>query len=346
MRSFKGYIVSLMKDENSGPLDLVCKGVLRVISWVYGVAIRLVDISYASGIRKTYRADMPVISVGNITLGGTGKTPFVIFLADYLQLNGKRPAILTRGYGKDECKMLKDELADVPVLVGQDRVKSARKALEENAGIIILDDGFQHRRIERDVNIVMIDCMRPFGNKNLFPRGILRESVSSLKRADMFVLTRTDRASHDSVNNTKDELNKLFPGRPVILTRYTPSFLTDVTGAACAISEMKDKKILLVSGIVDHDYFQFLVKDAAGVIASRIDYDDHHAYSQKDIDRIFTECQKKEIDIVMVTKKDYVKLEDLNISQIEEKLFVLNITVDITEGKEELLAGLNSINRS
>ena len=343
-KSFKAYIFSLMKDERGGFADITVKGLLRFLSWIYAAAIKLIDWTYRSGIRREYRMDVPVVSVGNITLGGTGKTPFTIFLADYFSAAEKRSAVLIRGYGRDESRMMKDELPEESVFVGQDRVRNARRAARSGWDVLILDDGFQHRRIGRDLNILMLDSVSPFGNGFLFPRGILREPVSSLKRADIFVLTKTDRIDTERRKDIVRELEKAAPGTPVVLTRHRPSFLTDVTGAAYPADSISGKRVCLVSGIMDPGYFAFLTEEKGAIIVSRRDYPDHYRYRQTDIDSIRAECADKGIERIVVTKKDHVKIKELDTSGIEDKLFVLNVVIDIVEGKERFIAGLSSVN--
>ncbi len=343
MSLFKLYILSLMKDERRGFPHVIVKGLLRVLSLVYAGAVKAVDLGYRSGLRRVHEVGVPVVSVGNITLGGTGKTPFTIFLADYFLTAGKKPAVLIRGYGRDECGMLRDELPDVPVFVGQDRVAGARRAASGGRDVLILDDAFQHRRIGRDLNILLLDSVSLFGNGCLFPRGILREPVSSLKRADIFALTKTDRVSARRRKDIIRQLAEADPGKPVILTRHRPSFLTDVTGAAYSADSLHGKKVMLVSGIADPDHFAFLVEETGAEIVSRCDYADHHRYRQADIDSICAECAEKEAEAIVVTAKDHVKIKDLDTSRMEDKLFILNIVIDIVEGKEHLIAGLSGI---
>ncbi|MFH1552778.1 MAG: tetraacyldisaccharide 4'-kinase [Candidatus Omnitrophota bacterium] len=343
MVSLKLYILSLMKDERDGLFGVLIKGLLHFLSLVYALAISFVDWSYRSGLRRQHKIGVPVVSIGNITLGGTGKTPFAVFLADHFLNAGKKPAVLIRGYGADESRMLRDELPDVPVFTGQDRVRSARLAVESGSDVLILDDAFQHRRIARDLNILMLDSVSLFGNGFLFPRGLLREPVSSIKRADIFVLTKTDRIGPQRRESIVRELGRLAPGKPVVQTRHRPLFLTDVTGAAYPAESLSGKKVCLASGIVDPGYFAFLMERAGAVIAARCDYTDHHRYRQLDIDTISAECARKNAEAVIFTKKDYVKIRELDTSRIEDKLFVLNVAIDITQGKENLVAGLNSI---
>ena len=190
----KSYLCILMKEREKGFVAGVFKAFLSVAAFFYALIIKLHDALYRANILKTYAAGAPVVSVGNITLGGTGKTPFVLMLARYFSGIGRRPGVLIRGYGEDEWKMLEENLkpSGAEVFVGRDRVEQSKAAIKKQKDIIILDDGFQHRRLKRDLNIVLIDAGDPFGNRSIFPRGILREPIDALKRGDIFVLTKSD----------------------------------------------------------------------------------------------------------------------------------------------------------
>ena len=336
-------MISIMQDKRGSIFDAVVKGILFLISVIYSLGIRFINWMYISGIRRSYKAGVPVISVGNITLGGTGKTPFTIFLAEYFLSSGRKPAVLVRGYGDDECRMLKDELPDVPVFVGQDRIKSAYQAVSTGSDILVLDDGFQHRRIDRDLNVLMIDGSSPFGNGELFPRGVLREPISAIRRADMIVITKTDKAGSEKKEDIIQALKMVVSEKPIVFTRHKTSFVTDVTGSVYSTEMIEGKKICLLSGIVDPDYFAFLAEKNGAVIGMRRDYPDHYRYRQSDINLIAVECTRESIEFVVTTAKDYVKIKDLDISCIEEKIFIMNVVIDIVEGKEKLIAGLNSI---
>jgi len=343
VKSLKLYFLGLMKDRHNNFLDSILKGILKILSWIYTVGVKAIDWSYNSGLRKRHKVSVPVVSVGNITLGGTGKTPFTIFLSEHFLVSGHKPAVLIRGYGNDESRMLKDELPDVPVLVGQDRVKNAQKAAREGRDIILLDDGFQHRRLARDLDIVLIDGSSVFGNSAVFPRGVLREPASSLARADLFVVTKADMINAEDKGKIEKQIRTFAPEKPVLWAKHRILFLTDVTGAAYAAETLKNKNVCIMSAVGDPDYFAFLVKGQGANIAIREDYPDHYNYLQVDVARIFKKVFKEGSEKIVVTRKDFVKLEKLDISSIEEKLFVLNIVMDITEGKEALLAGLDRI---
>ena len=172
-------------------------------SFVYFLIISLRNLLYSIGIFRGFRINAKVISVGNITWGGTGKTPVAAFIADLLARKGHNVSILIRGYGNDESELLPKLASDVPVLVGKDRVKKGLEAIEKNlSDTILLDDGFQHRRLKRDLDIVCIDSVRPFGNGWLIPAGSLREGIGGLKRADIFLIKKAD------LDAGKDKLEK------------------------------------------------------------------------------------------------------------------------------------------
>lgn len=339
----KLYILSIMQDSRRGVLAGIFKGVLRVLSCVYLLAVKFVDLGYKKGLRRVYKIGVPVVSVGNITLGGTGKTPFTIFLANYFLAKGRKPAILIRGYGKDESKMLKDELAEVPVLAGRDRVKNAFRACNQARDILILDDAFQHRRIHRDLNIALIDSAEILKPNYCLPRGVLREPLSSLKRADIFVLTKIDRITSGQKEAIIRKINNIAPHKPVITMKHTARFFTDVTRSASSMESFQGKYVALVSAIASPDYFSFLMEKGGAIIKERLDYPDHYFFRQKDIRTICEKCKTQDIDAVVITAKDYAKIKELDISSIEEKLFILNITIDIVDGKESLFRRLDSV---
>jgi len=343
MFNLRKYFLLLMKDQRNSVFDKVVKLILAIVSFLYGISINVIDAIYKRGVRKIFKSKIPVISVGNITLGGTGKTPFSVFAAEYMQSKQKKPAILIRGYGNDECRMLKDELSDIKVYVGQSRKIGALNAAMDGCDVIILDDGFQHRTLKRDLDILLVDGKSFFGNEKLFPRGLLRERLSSMKRADMLVLTKIDSA--DKVKQTEfiDRIKGILPDMPIITAKHGISVLTDVTGSVYPPEYLKEKKTLLVSGIGDPEYFSFLVKNKITENISCLDYPDHYSYDQEDVEKIFKKAKFFNAEAIITTKKDFVKMKSLNISSIEEKLFILNISLDIVDGKEELFVGFNRV---
>ncbi|HZW29293.1 MAG TPA: tetraacyldisaccharide 4'-kinase, partial [Isosphaeraceae bacterium] len=188
----------LIRGQTRGPAAVVARTLLSCAAAGYGAAIALRNGSFEHGWLRVHRLGVPVVSVGNLTVGGTGKTPMVEWLARWFRARRRRVVIVSRGYRgeqglNDEGLVLEENLPDVPHLQDRDRVRAGRVALQElEADILVLDDGFQHRRLARDLDVVLIDALEPFGLGHLLPRGLLREPVRSLRRADLVVLSRAD----------------------------------------------------------------------------------------------------------------------------------------------------------
>jgi tetraacyldisaccharide 4'-kinase len=178
----KKYFYELMTDKRKGPPDKIVQWLMLALSRIYGVVASVTQAMYHDRLLSVYRSHVPVVSVGNITTGGVGKTPFVIWLARTLKDKGLKVVVLSRGYGaaqglNDEAKMFKEILPDVPIVTGANRKKSIQETLKEkHVDLFVADDAFQHWPLHRDLDIVLIDATNPFGNGHLVPRGILRES--------------------------------------------------------------------------------------------------------------------------------------------------------------------------
>lgn len=335
---FKRYIYDLMRDKRNDLLSRAIKTLLLLTSYLYGLLVRCNNFFYRISILKSHKAPVTVISVGNITLGGTGKTPFVIMLSKRV----KKPAVLIRGYGEDEWKMLEDKLGKLggKVFVGKDRVKTAKEAIRDGADVIILDDGFQHRRLKRDLNIALIDSANPFGNRRLFPRGILREPISGLKRADIIVLTKSDMAK-GYIPEIEDEIKKLAPGKPIIRAFHRPTKLFELWGGGEeGISFLHNKRICVFSAICDSLYFKHTAETIGARVLLEFVFPDHYNYKRHDLERIFAKCKTEKIDTVVTTEKDAVKLKNLRFAEEGIRVMALAIELEVTEGDKELDASL------
>ena len=340
------YIHDSMYDKRKDLLSAVFfKPLLLVVSFAYGVLVRCNHLFYKTGILKSYKVPAKIISVGNITLGGTGKTPFAIMLAEHLSLKGQKAAVLIRGYGEDEWKMLEDKLKekDIKVFVGKDRVKTARKAVKEGIDTLILDDGFQHRRLRRDLNIVLLDSAKPFGNGHLFPRGILREPLSGLRKADIIVLTKGDRLREER-EAVRGRIKKIAPGKEIIEAFHEPSRLFGVWNAkARDLSFINGKKVCVFSAICDASYFRHTVERSGARVGPEFVFPDHYLYTERDLERIFKECKRKNASVVLTTEKDAVKLRKLKMPDDAPEVLALGIEIKITQGRDRLDARLHRL---
>jgi len=344
MCSVKSYFSDVINEKRKGLGASFFKDLFIITSYFYAGLIQCHSFLYESGILKSYRVPVNVISVGNITLGGTGKTPFVIMLSKLLLKKGMKLAILIRGYGEDEHILLDEKLKPygTRVYVGRDRIKTAKEALSYGANTIVLDDGFQHRRLKRDIDIVLIDSTNPFGNGHLFPGGILREPVKSLKRASFIVLTKIDKAGRN-LDKTEKSLRKLLPKTPILHALHKAFSLLDIAqNKEVSLDALKGKKVFILSAICDPGYFKYTVSQIGVDIVREFIFQDHYNYKEKDIENILKEAKALNIDTVITTEKDLVKLKTLLSEKSEDLNFlVLKIKLEIVKGQEELDARLH-----
>ncbi len=348
------YIYSLATDKRKGPVAGLVKSFLYLFSLIYGVAVRVLIFIYCL---KPCRLNCKVISVGNITLGGTGKTSLVLLIAQYLKEKGYKIAILSRGYKRkspacgcqpltcgsmgDEPYMLKMNLEGVAVLVDRDRVSAAKKAMQDyGVDTVILDDGMQQWRIKKDLEIVTIDATSPFGNRNLIPRGILREPLSSLKRADLFILTKTN-LNPDS-QAIKGFLGSINPRSLIVESIHRPLCFCriGVADECLALDALAGRTVSLVSGIADPDSFENLIANLGINIGLTFRFPDHYPYAQKDLERIISESQKKNIATIITTEKDAVRINNSQLPDPNFQFLYLRIELKITKNEQEFYSRL------
>ena len=333
---------------------------LVCISWIYGVVIRVRQMLYRRGLFKTRQLPCKVISVGNITLGGTGKTPLVIALACELLKRGITVGILSRGYkgarekhggvvsdgtrihltpaeAGDEPFMLARLLSGVPVLVGKKRYTKGIYAHERfGMDCLILDDGFQHLGIKRDVDIVLIDGRRGFGNGRLFPRGPLREPLRCLGRASMLVLTKAGPSPA-----LEGILRHHAPAAPLHHSRYKPAFLREAaSGKRVSLQAVCGKRVFAFAGIADPAYFVYLLKELGADVVKESHFPDHYNYELADLSMLRE--QGKTVDLSITTEKDFVKLQRLPLKDMP--LYILGIEQEIVEAQfyRELISIISS----
>jgi tetraacyldisaccharide 4'-kinase len=341
--------------------SLLIGAVLSVLSLLYRSIIRLRQTLYQYGLLRSEKPACKVISVGNITLGGTGKTPMVIALAGLLSQKQKRPAVISRGYGRkddsavlivsdgssvlvdtltggDEPVLIGSKLSGVPVVVGKNRREASQFAVQRfGADLVILDDGFQHLKLKRDVDIVLIDAADPFGNGKLFPSGILREPVVSLRRAHAVVLTRADAA--DAVESLRERIRQV-TAAPVFTSHERAADLIDTsTRDVKPLSVLRGTRMLAFSGIARPLSFAALLRSLGGVIAAECVYPDHHEYSKTDLAAIFQKAADERVSLIVTTEKDAVRLKGFNAGGI----WALRIELSIVERQEWEAFLLNNV---
>ena len=296
----------------------------------YGAAASLNQMRFDWNLAAVHRVSAPVISVGNITTGGTGKTPFTAWLVRTLQKMGKSPGIASRGYksldsahsieadqqqGNDEKMVLEQLCPGTPHLQNRDRVLAARRLIEQhNCDCVILDDGFQHRRLHRDLNLVLIDAVNPFGYNHLLPRGLLREPLGSLKRADLIVITRVEQVPAAHISQIRAKLKRyIHDGIPIVEVAFEPTFFLDRDGNRFSLSKIPQTAIMFC-GIGNPSGFQNLLSQI-GLDPSPgknfFIFPDHHHYTKQEVQTLCNRARKAGTKGLLTTQKDLVKLGHL-----------------------------------
>ena len=284
-----------------------------------------------------HRVGVPVISVGNLTVGGTGKTPCVEYIARLLRGHDLLVAILSRGYGavegrNDEAMVLEENLPDVPHLQGRDRVALAATAIEElESEVLVLDDGFQHRRLARDLDIVLIDATDPWGGNYLFPRGGLREPRTNLRRARLIVITRCDSVGPNEVEQLVKAARAIAPDCPVATTIHAPMELLNGEHRE-EITAIRGRPVGAFCGIGNPAAFRRTLSDLGADIRDFRTFADHHPYARDDVAELNRWAATLPPDAwVVTTQKDWVKLRIADLGG--RPLWALRIGLEFVDGR-------------
>ena len=346
------FFFDLISKKRKGLFYDILRGILWLFSLLFSLAVFLRTQLYARGFKKIFRQQVMTVSIGNITAGGTGKTPFTIFLAQKLC----RPAVLTRGYkgtSKHACTLVTNsmtaaEVGDEALLItkkvpgaavysGKGRVNSAKYAVEAGAKCLLLDDGMQHLQLHRDVEIVMIDCKEPFGYGYLLPRGLLREPLSALSRAHLIVLNRIEYASKIYASKIEDEIRK-YSNAPFIKTTMVFDGLYDLVGNK---KEPCPTCVGLFCGIGQPEAFYAMVAALGFQIVNTHFLGDHEPFDQQALTAFYERCKEQGAEYLLCTEKDAVKLTPSAVP-----VYAVGAKLEIVEGEEVLNQLLSSFSIS
>ncbi len=341
---------SVMNGRRRDPLAIAMRMGLRIASWPYRAAVRWRNHQFDTGRREIVRCGVPVISVGNVTTGGTGKTPIVCFLAKRLREQGLRVAIVSRGYGRgeadenDEALELHSRLPDVPHVQNPDRVEAARVAIEEiDAQVILMDDGFQHRRLHRDKNIVVIDATCPFGFGYLLPRGLLREPLSSLARADLILISRCDCVDEAALNEIESVVRRENAHVAILRSNHVAKSLLQFPDTQLSIDNLHGKPVAAVCAIGNPNAFVQSVKQQGATVVDRKALPDHDRYSPETMATVrqWLQALDQNVDQVVCTHKDLVKIRNDRIAG--KPLVALMIDLELASDDAPLQRLINDI---
>ncbi len=321
--------------------------VLTVLSIPYSIVMRLRALAFRFGVFRTHRLPKPVISVGNITAGGTGKSPMVAWIARYFLAQGKRVAVLSRGYGGsamktggivsdghrilmqaveagDEPVMLAETVPGLIVAVGADRYRSGLDVLRQvEPDVFILDDGFQHQRVHRDLEILLLDAERPFGNGHVLPAGIMREPRNAASRADLIVYTRSQGGSPAHA----------FPRIPFCRANHEIVAVRSLKmeNSPETVTSLRALRGVAFAGIADPERFFSMLRQAGLNLASVIAFPDHCFYGDGEIEKIENALELMNGDYLVTTEKDAVKLSGKRLRC--ERIYAAILRMSIPEGK-------------
>jgi tetraacyldisaccharide 4'-kinase len=340
---------ALIRGERRGPIAVIARVGLWLARWPYGVGVWYRNWRYDARPERAIRVPVPVVCVGNLTLGGTGKTVVAEYVSRFYADAGQSVALLSRGYGatnngpNDEAMLLEENLPDVPHLQGADRAALANTAIEElECDILVLDDGFQHRRLHRDLNIVLIDLSRPLADEYLFPRGLLREPVSSLKRADFVLFTRCDEVSDEDVQRQVSWITGRFPNLSTAQTIHKPMELIGPDRLRADLSELAGKSVACFCGIGNPSSFERKLAACGATVISRRIYPDHHPYLRADVEELRNWATTQPPGtLIITTQKDWVKLRIGELGG--RQLWALRVGLGFEAGEPEFQQTLNSV---
>ena len=329
------------------------KTIAGFLLWPLSIPYRLWMVARRSWWRgRSHRLTVPVVSIGNLTCGGTGKTPMVEMVAGDLAGMGRQPAILSRGYGatggegagNDEYRVLAENLPGIEHYQGADRLVHGRAAVEAGAGVLVLDDGFQHCRLHRDLDLVLLDSLRPFDNGQLLPAGLLREPVSALENADLLGLTRANLVSSEKLEAISAFLGQRYPGIPLLVIESRAVCWQELYGEATEPDSLAAAKVFAFCGVGNPHSFRLAVENLGAEVAGFHAFKDHQPYDAASVARLASRARQCGVDTIVMTQKDAVKLkEEWLKSQEDVRWFFLRIEQAIVSGEDayqQALAGL------
>ncbi len=328
--------------------------ILIAFSKIYSLIIRLRNFFYDRHFFTTYQVKAAVISIGNVTAGGTGKTPLVAWICNNITkdhvINNKdyRLAILTRGYKTtqnsklktqnyvDEPAILAENCPNAQVVIDPDRVKGAAQAIGKfSANVLVMDDGFQHRRLSRDLDIITIDATCPFGYGRIIPAGLLREPLNSLKRADAIVITRCSQVSETQLNLIEDKLRNIKHNILIARSIHQPVYIKTIDNRQIKLEEFKNRKVFAFCGIGNPDSFINSLKNMGYEITGSKIFNDHYNYTENTLSDIQKQAQNLGSEVILTTQKDWTKIRLLEAAK-DLPLAYLAIEIKFLKGEDEL----------
>lgn len=358
----------VMSGRKRGLVASLLRTGLWSAQWPYRIGVACKNVAFDFRLREPFEVGVPVISVGNLTTGGTGKTPIVAFLANWFRDAGVKVGLLSRGYKSltqsnpkrergaegsspsltlrvgevNDEKLVLDQLCPrVPQWLNPNRILSAKRAVVDGCNLLILDDAFQHRRVHRDLDIVLVDATNPWGYGHCLPRGMLREPIASVERADLVVVTRTDQVSADELTTIRAELVRRNHIGTVIEVSFRPSQLINSAGQTRPLPEIADRRVFGFCGIGNPESFERTLRQLGSEVVGFESFPDHYHFTTDDLTRIGEQAKSTNAEVLLTTHKDLVKIRDTELGG--RPVWAVQIGTEIIRGAPMLESRLWSI---
>lgn len=338
----------LVSGRRRGLGPLVVRSLLRLMEVPYTAAVRCRNRRYDRGVAEIHQVGVPVVSVGNLTLGGTGKTPTVEWLANWFTQRGATVAVVSRGYGvsgggpNDEALELRERLPGVTHVQNPDRVEAAQQAIcQSGCQLLLLDDAFQHRRIARQLDIVLLDALEPFGFGHVFPRGTLREPIEGLHRAHVVLLTRADLLSPSEREQIRREALRHTPHAVWAEVAHVPLVFRSSSGTEEPIVSLAGERVAAFCGLGNPAGFRHTLDVCRCRIVDFREFADHYRYAQADVDSLTRWAERLDVAAVVTTQKDLVKLGMDRLGP--RPLWAVTIAMEFLTGQEPFEAKLREL---
>lgn len=333
-------IRDILSGQRGGAGASLLRAALWLACWPYSAMMRLRRWAYRRGWLKSYPADAPVICVGNLSTGGTGKTPMVAWIVHRLREMGRSPAILSRGYkavnGRSDEAELLGELCGVPVVIDPDRLAGAAKARQGGADVLVMDDGFQHRRLRRGLDVVLIDSTNPMGYGYCLPRGLLREGPSALADAGLVVLTHSDQVNAQVIRDLTGRLRR-HTRAPILQAVHRPTHLVDEGGRKLPLELLAGRKMLAFCGLANPDRFFAQLGALHARLVGTTALDDHQPYTHALLKELKDAADSAGVSLMITTQKDHMRLHGLDHGMT---IWQLAVEMDLGEGREMVVEKL------
>jgi len=356
----------ILEEERRSLWVTFLRSLASIAAWLYDKTVALRNLLFDRGVLKIHRLDCPVISVGNLTMGGTGKTPMVVWLARLFSEEGYRVGIVSRGYGGaesrrvtvvsdgeniladqaisgDEPLMLARQLSGTPVFCSTKRVKGGQIAIEKyNCNLLILDDGFQHRYIARDLDVVMLDSRDPYGSNRVFPRGTLRERSVALARAQVLVLSRFD--GSEGAEKNREILSRQWPDKIIATATYRPiRIFAAAEQREREPNSLRASRLAAFAGIARPDDFFQSIHDLGGRLVYTAELPDHYPLTSGLLASLVRQASRFNPELWLTTEKDWVRLPQVLPQEME--LWVLAGEIDLDKDSSQLVGAVRGVLR-